>query len=154
MFDSIADITFSSKLMVALRTLCSSTKNSDTCFDLELVRAVGASVFRQLFAQLSSEVAHFTHPYYFEATSCSTFYPSCTLRAFLGLKRELLRGVVFGRDTSAKSDYREGVLLRPCFVSGLRLARLGLRPLLVYGSRVGGKGLRYSLAGSSWGPGA
>jgi hypothetical protein len=54
------------------------------------VRAVGASVFRQLFAQLSSEVAHFTHPYYFEATSCSTFYPSCTLRAFLGLKRALL----------------------------------------------------------------
>src|SRR5829696_3245559 len=76
--------------MVAVRTLCSSAKNSDTCFDLEVVRAVGASVLRQLFAQLSSEITHFTHPYYFEATSCSTFYPSCILRAFLGLKRELL----------------------------------------------------------------
>ena len=64
MFDRITDIAFSSKLMVALRTLCGAAKNGDACLDLELLRAVGASVFRQLFAQLSSEVSHFTHPYY------------------------------------------------------------------------------------------
>ena len=94
--------------MVALRTLCSAAKNSDTCFDLEVVRAVGASVFRQLFAQLSSEVAHFTHPYYFEATSCSTFYPSCILRAFLGLDRELLS--VLGRCVTTAPPNRFKVL--------------------------------------------
>src|SRR5829696_9588821 len=64
MFDRIADIAFRSKLMIAVRTLCGAAKNGDTCLDLELLRAVGARVFRQLFAQLSSEVSHFTHPYY------------------------------------------------------------------------------------------
>src|SRR5829696_711285 len=94
--------------MVAVRTLCSSAKNSDTCFDLEVVRAVGASVLRQLFAQLSSEITHFTHPYYFEATSCSTFYPSCILRAFLGLDRELLS--VLGRCVTTAPPNRFKVL--------------------------------------------
>jgi hypothetical protein len=47
--------------------------------DLEFMRAVGASVFRQLFAQLSSDVSHFAHPYYFETSSCSMFYPACVV---------------------------------------------------------------------------
>jgi hypothetical protein len=135
-FGSIADITSSSKRVVAVRTLCSAAKNGDTCLDLKLLRALGTCVFRQLFAQLSSEVAHFTHLYYFEATSCSTFYPSCTLRAFLGLKRALPTGVVYGRDTSAKSDYREGVLLRPCFGSSPGPARAPISSRMALASGV------------------
>lgn len=108
MFDSIADITSSSKRMSAVRALCSAAKNGDTCLDLKLLRAVGTCVFRQLFAQLSSEVAHFTH-LYFEATSRLTILPNlCILQSsFLDFERQLLparsasTGVLEEREASA-----------------------------------------------------